>query len=94
MVASAIFGLFFATFLYKTEKVQKGINIRYRTDGKLFSLRSLIAKTKVLEELICEALFTNDCALLSHSESDLQLIYDRFSEATKQFGLTISLENN
>ncbi|KAH1186682.1 hypothetical protein KIL84_019431 [Mauremys mutica] len=63
-------------------------------DGKLFNLRRLTTKTKVLEKLKCEALFADDCALLSQSESDLQLILNRFSEATEQFGLSIRLEKS
>ena len=38
-----------------------------------------------------EALFADDCALMAHKENHLQVITDKFSEAAKLFGLTISL---
>lgn len=95
ILAPVLCGLFFEAILnYANDSCQKGIYIRYITDGELFNLWRLAAKTKVPEELICEALFADVCVLLSHSESDLQLILERFSEATKQFGHIISLEKN
>ena len=69
-----------------------GIYIRFRTDGSLFDLRRLLARTKTVEELITELLFANDCALLVHTEKALQNIVNRFSDAAKNFGLTISLK--
>ena len=68
-----------------------GVYIRYRLDGSLFDLRRLKAKTKTMERLILEALFADDCALMAHLENHLQTIVDKFSEASKMFGLTISL---
>ena len=47
---------------------------------------------KPIEELITELLFADDCALLAHTEEALQHIVNRFSDATKNFGLTISLK--
>ena len=58
-------------------------------DGSLFHLRHLQAKTKTVEKLIVETLFTDDYALLAHSESDLQVIVNSFFNATKLLGLTI-----
>ena len=37
-------------------------------------------------------LFADDCALLAHTEETLQHIVNRFSDAAKNFGLTISLK--
>ena len=51
----------------------------------------LQAKTKTVEKLILEALFANDCTLLAHSDFDLRVIVDSFSNTTKLFGLTISI---
>ena len=39
-----------------------GISIRYRSDGKLFHLRRLQAKSKVQTEVLDEFLFANDMA--------------------------------
>ena len=47
---------------------------------------------KTIEELITELLFADDCALLAHTEETLQHIVNRFSDAAKNFGLTISLK--
>ena len=41
--------------------------------------------------LIQEALFADDFALTAHKPGDLQAMLNSFSDASKQFGLTISL---
>ena len=47
---------------------------------------------KTIEELITELLFADDCALLAHTDEAFQHIVIRFSDAAKNFGLTISLK--
>lgn len=49
-----------------------GVRIRYRTDGKLFNLRWLQAKTKVDEDTVRKLPFTDDCALSAESEAQMQ----------------------
>ena len=51
---------------------------------------------KALERgsLIQEALFADDCALMAHKPGDLQAVLNSFSDASKQFGLPISLGKN
>jgi hypothetical protein len=44
-----------------------------------------------VERKILEALFADDCALMAHTEPDLQCIVNKFAEASRLFGLTISL---
>ena len=66
--------------------------VRFRYDGSIFDLRRLSAKTKTLNSLIQEALFADDCALMAHKPGDLQAMLNSFSDASKQFGLSISLE--
>ena len=73
------------------EDLPDGIYIRFRTDGSLFNLQRLLARTKTIEELIAELLFADDCALLAHTEEALRYIVNHFSDAAKNFGLTISL---
>ena len=64
--------------------------IRYRTDGKLFNLRTLQARTKAKEERVRDFLFADDCALNACSEVEMQRNMDTFSSACDAFGLTIS----
>ena len=71
-----------------------GIYSRFRTDGSLFNLRRLLARTKTIKELITEMLFADDCALLTHMEEALQHIVNHFSDAAKNFSLTISLKKS
>ena len=74
------------------EDLPDGIYVRFRTDGSLFNLRRLLARTKTNEELITELLFADDCALLAHTEEALQHVVNCFSDVAKKFGLTISLK--
>ena len=92
VLAPVLFNLFFTqVLLHAMKDLEFGIYIRYRLDGSLFDLRRLSARTKTLERLLIEALFADDCALMAHKENHLQVITDKFSEAAKLFGLTISL---
>ena len=77
--------LFFFSIMLReaNEDLPDGIYIRFRTDGSLFNLRRLLARTKTIEELITELLFANDCALLAHTEEALQHIVNSFSDAAK-----------
>ena len=92
VLAPVLFNVFFTCMLsHAVRDLEKGVYIRYRLDGSLFNLRRLSAKTKSLQNLLQEVLFADDCALVAHAESDLQIVLDRFSEASKLFGLTVSL---
>ena len=71
--------------------MDEGVYVRFCYDGSIFDLRQLSAKTKTLNRLIREALFADECALMAHKPGDLQAMLNSFSDASKQFGLTISL---
>ena len=94
VLSPTLFSSFFSIMLREAkEDLPDGIFIRFRTDGSLFNLRRLLARTKIIEELITELLFADDCALLlAHTEEALQYIANRFSDASKNFGFTISLK--
>ena len=93
VLAPVLFNLFFTCVLtHALRDLKTGNYIRYRLDGSLFDLRRLCAQTKTVEGLIVKALFADDCALLAHSEADLQAIVNKFAEATHLFGLTISIK--
>ena len=91
VLAPTLFSLMFSAMLTDAfSDGDLGVGIRYRTDGKLFNLRRLQAKTKVHTGTINEFLFADDCALNATSEVDMQHSVDKFSEACSNFGLTIS----
>lgn len=90
--AQVLFNLLFACIIsYAVQDLEEAVHIRYRLDGSLFDLRRLKAKTETLQTLIQEALFADDCALMAHRGRDLQRMLDKFSGASKLFGLTMNL---
>jgi hypothetical protein len=93
ILAPTLFGIFFAGMLKRAfNSSTDGIYMRTRSDGKLFNLSCLKAKTKVREALIRDLLFADHAALASHTENQLQIRMSRFSEACREFSLTISLK--
>ena len=93
VLAPTLFGIFFALLLrHAFGTAQEGIYLRTRSDGRLFNLARLKARTKVRETIIRDVLFADDAAVATHTERELQLLMDRFSQACKDFGLTISLK--
>ena len=72
------------------EDLLDGICIRFRTDGSVFNRPCPLARTKIFMELITELLLADDCSLLAHTEEALQHIVNCFSDAAKNFGLTIN----
>ena len=70
----------------------EGIYFRTRSDDRLFSLARLRAKTKVRKNLIRDMLFADDAAVATHTQYELLSLMDCFSQASKDFGVTISLK--
>ena len=71
--------------------INVGIQIRFRS-GKLFKLSRLRASTEVLEELIQELLYADNCALEAHTFHDIQALTDSFANSASRFGLTINVQ--
>lgn len=93
VLAPTLFGIFFSLVLSSAFKTSEdGVYIHTRSDGKLFNLARLKAKTKVRKVLIRELLFADDAALVSHSQQGLQSLVNSLAQACKGFGLTISLK--
>ena len=69
-----------------------GVYIPFRTNGNIFNLQRLKAKTKTTELLVRDLLFTDDCALIAHSIKDIKRITDSFAKVAHRCGLTISLK--
>ena len=93
VLAPTLFSFLFSTMVLSAFKnTDPGIQISYRTDGGVSNLHPLRAKTKVTLALIRELLYADDCAIVAHSEHDLQQLADSLSTATERFGLTISIK--
>ena len=60
-------------------------------DGSLFILRRLQAHTKTEERLIMDLLFADDAILVAHAEQALLRITFYFADASRLFGLDVSL---
>ena len=93
VLTPTLFGVFFALLLrHAFGTASEGICPRTRSDGRLFDLGRLRAKTKVLEALIRDMLFADDAAVMTHAQQELQALMDRFPQACKDFGAAISLK--
>nr|XP_014347725.1 PREDICTED: uncharacterized protein LOC106704677 [Latimeria chalumnae] len=88
VLAPTLFSVLFAAF----NGMDEGIYIQSRTDGKLFNLRRLKAFTRLLEILVRELLFADNCALVSHTQAGLQKTMDCFTTSTKRYCLTVRLK--
>ena len=92
VLAPTLFGIFFSMLLhYAFKDSTDGIYLHTRSDGSLFHLARLKAKTLVRKVLVRELLFADDAALVSHTEEGLQCMLSKFADACKEFGLTISI---
>ena len=65
-----------------------GVYIRYRTSGKLFSIRRLSANTKVSMNLIRDLLYADDCDLVAHTQADMQQLLT--DDQSKEDGCYVS----
>lgn len=90
--AEHVFGFFSLLLHYAFNESENGIFLHTRSDGNLFNLARLRAKTKVRKVLIREMLYADDAALTAHTEAALQRLITLFAEACTEFGLTISLK--
>ena len=91
VLAPTLFSMMFSAMLTDAFRdYEPGINIKFRTDGKLFNPRRLQAVTKVKETVLRDFLFADDCALNASDEHEMQVEMDSLSAACNNFGLTIS----
>ena len=78
VLAPTLFGIFFSMLLqYAFMNCREGVFRHTRSDGKLFNIARLRAKTKVTKVLIHEMLFADDAAVVSHTEEGLQQLVSR-----------------
>ena len=91
VLAPTLFSMMFSAVLTDAfREANPGMDIRYRTDWRLFNLRRLKAKEKVHVDKLRDFFFADDCALNVVSVEDMQHSMDLFSNACSNFGLTIS----
>ena len=88
-----LFNLFFTCVLnHALQDLDRGIYIKYRIEW--LSVRPTPAQGQdqnKLRDSWQRRCLLDDCALMAHTEVDLQLIVSKFAEASQLFGLTISL---
>ena len=89
---SLAFSLAFCLNIHSTQQQEESTFVCTRSDGRLFNLTRLRAKTKVREVLIRDMLLPDEAAVVAHTQEELQSLMDCFSQASKDFGLTISLK--
>ena len=71
ILAPTLFGIVIATMIDALEDSGlEGVAIHFRTDGSVFNLNHLKAKTKV--QLMPKELFADDFTLVTHTEEDAQ----------------------
>ena len=80
--------MFSAMLLDAFQDKQDGINIKYRTDLKLFNIRRLQASTKVKETAVRDFLFRRLCSQCDIH--NMQLEMDSCASACNSYGLAIS----
>ena len=91
VLVPTLFSMVFSAMLSDAFRdYESGINIRYRSDGKLFNLRKLQAVTKIKETIVRDLLFADDCTLNAGDEQEMQQYMDKLSSACDNFNLTIS----
>lgn len=87
VIAPILFTLFSAATLGEAlPSSVEVILIRFRTDGGIFNIRRLQAKTKVYVQLVRDLIFADDCGPFAHTEDHLQILMNNFSSAAGNFG--------
>ena len=93
VLAPTLFGIFVTLRLrHAFGTASERICLRTRSDGGLFSLGRLGTNTQVREARIRDMMYANAAAVTTHTQQEEQAPRDRFSHASKHFGLTISLK--
>ena len=73
VLAPTLFSMVFSGMLsHAFQDGDSGVGFHFRTDGSLFNLRRLQAKTKVQKDTARDFLYADDCALIASTQSDMQ----------------------
>ncbi|BHF72906.1 hypothetical protein SprV_0401597700 [Sparganum proliferum] len=93
VLAPTLFSLMFSAMLMDAYRDERpGIRIAYRTDGHLLNQRRMHFQSRVSTTTVHELLFSDDCALNTTSEEEMQRSMDLFSAACKNSGLVINTQ--
>ena len=91
VLTPTLFGIFFVLLLKNAFKSSTdGVYLHSRSDGCLFNISRLHAKTKTRTVTIRDLLSADDVAMVSHQQDGLQRLMDKISDACDLFSLTIS----
>ena len=92
VLGPTLFTLFFAAVLEVSNRdTTKVVYITTRSDGRVFNVSRLKAKTKVRQLGVRDLLYADDTGFVSHSKFDPQTILDRFAATSASFGLSLSM---
>ena len=93
VLAPTLFGIYFSVLLQCAfQDCSEGIYLRTRSDGRLFNIARLRARTKTRSILLRELLFADDAAFVCHSQEDLQCILNKLQIMCRKFSLVISIK--
>jgi len=92
VLAPTLFGIFLSTLLRIAFPLPGGIAVSTRSDGGLFNIARLRAKTRSITVLLRELMFADDAALCSHREAELQCMCDALNDTCGKFGQTVSVK--
>ena len=93
VLAPLLLSIVFSPMLHDAfEDCPQGVMVHFCTDGSVFNLQRLKAKSGITEMLLRDILFTDDSALFSHNLEDMQFIGNSFAQSAHRYGLTISLK--
>ena len=91
ILTPTLFGIFFALLLkHVFKRSTDGAYLHSGSDGCLFNISRLCAKTKTRTVTIRHLLFADDVAMVSYQQDGFQRLMDKFSDVCDLFGLTIS----
>ena len=77
VLAPTLFTLFLSAVMFiANRETENCIMVTSRTDGKLFNVGRLKAKTKVHTIRVSDLMYADDTGLVAHSETELQLMLD------------------
>ena len=80
----------FSIFLVAKIDLAKGVDITYRTDGGVFKLSRLGAKSKMKTVTIVDIQYADDSAVVAHSAHDLQNTFNVLVDAYRLFELSVN----